>query len=115
LASFKKYKNFTRSLPITLTTGEILTVTYRPAAYSGDFQKKAAKKAGTISDPEFLQEILVAWDWEDEEGQQIPITSEFINAEVALPDQSAIVKAVFGDIFPNAGEKESTSVSSPSV
>lgn len=101
MPSLQAYKEFTRELKVTLSNDEILTIHYKPSAYSGDFQKRISEGETTKSDDAFLMQVLASWDFLDEHKKPVKITADVLSKEIAMGDRKAIVETIFADIFPN--------------
>lgn len=115
MPSLKKYKSFTRSLSVPLSTGDTLTISYRPAAYNGAFHKKNTDGGAPLSDEAFLLQILAGWDFTDEKEKIVPITAQAIAEDLSIQDRGACVRAIFDDLFPNDGRSMSSNSVSAST
>lgn len=121
MPKFKAYKEFVRTIDARLINGDTLTFSYKPALYNRALQKRFGAKKNpdgsvtpAMSDAEFLKEVLVSWDFEDEKGKPVPINAEVLETEMNLLDLSNITSAIIQDVVPNAEAKESTPDNSPS-
>jgi hypothetical protein len=122
MPKYKSYELFTRPVTVPLLNGDLLTIHYCPARYSNTFNKGiTASGAGGRSNQDFIfhmvggdipsekdkekskpeKPVVGWWDWTDEQDKPIPITLEWLAERVNLTDQTAIVNAIVGDLFPN--------------
>lgn len=129
MPKYRDYAAFTRTVEVPLANGDLLHLDYFPARYTADLRqgavegaieskqpasgsRKAAAPRQPMSDSEFIVAVASGWDWENEDGEAVPITVEFLDHSVQLADRAAMVRAILENIYPTVNPTTNNNSSS---
>lgn len=105
MANLKAIADRTRSLPVDLGEGDTLNVTYRPGAYTPEFEQKAQDgiNAGDRDSlGRMVADIVTDWDLYEDAAQKVkvPLTVDRLRT-VPMVVLAPVMEAIGGDLRPN--------------